>query len=143
MELLEDFFKNTNYNKFYKSVDCNNNNCAICNTPYDENNKVTLDCKHCYHQNCINDLLKSSHYFTCPYCKSYQAQFKIKKTCKYITKTLKTCNKECISDLGICSFHHKYMKTQTKCMAICQSGKRCTHKKITNSLYCKKHYHLS
>ena len=139
MDILDNFFTDNKCNIFFKSVNCIEDKCAICNIPYDQYNQVTLDCKHVYHECCINNLLKTSHYFTCPYCKTYQAKHKLIKTCKYITKDNKVCNRTCLSDLGICNFHHKYMSKNNKCMGICRSGKKCDYKRINNSLYCKKH----
>jgi len=139
MDVLDNFFVNNKCNMFYKSINCIEDICAICNLPYDENNKITLDCKHIYHENCVNKLLNTSTYFTCPYCKNCQVTYKLQKKCKYITKDLKKCNRMCLSDIGICTFHHKYMKNNNKCMGICRSGKKCEFKKIKNYLYCKKH----
>lgn len=139
MDILENFFTNDKCNDYYKSVNNNENLCAICYTQLDDYNKVTLDCKHIYHEKCINNLLSQSHYFNCPYCKSYQAKYKLIDNCLYITKNLKSCSRICLTDNKICTFHHKYMKKNNKCMGICLSGKKCEHKRINGSIFCKKH----
>ena len=139
MSCLDDFFSDTKINSFYKSLENSEDICAICNTKYDFANKVTLDCKHTYHEKCLNQLLENSHYLSCPYCNSYQPKYKLIKTCCYVTKNNKKCDKICFSDNKICIFHNRYIHKSKKCFAICKNGKKCSFNRQENSLFCKKH----
>ena len=143
MDLTNDFFKNINHNIFYNSIDVDADKCMICGLPYDENNRVTLDCGHVYHNECVNLIIKKSPLFACPYCKNYQAKFNIIKKCKYVTKNGKICTNKCITDVGICKFHNKYLKNNV-CFGIVKSGKnkgkRCNFTPIDNNFFCKIHY---
>jgi hypothetical protein len=142
MDILTNFFKNSNYNKFYNSIDPMADKCMICNLPYNDINKVTLDCNHIYHNCCVNLLLKNTPLFVCPYCKAYQEKYKIISTCKYVTKQGKKCMKTCLSDIGICPFHSRYLKSDI-CFGIYKTGKnkgkRCCFKPKKNELFCKIH----
>lgn len=146
MDLLNNFFKNSKYNDFYNSIDDNCDKCMICNLPYDETNKTTLNCKHIYHSSCISLLLKNTPFFTCPYCQGYQEKYKLISTCKYVTKDGNKCLKTCLSDIGICNFHCKYVKNNV-CFGILKTGKnkgkRCSYKSINNKLYCKIHLKMN
>ena len=79
MELTNDFFKNINHNIFYNSIDLEDDKCMICGLAHNENNRVTLDCGHVYHDTCVNLIIKKSPLFVCPYCKDYQAKININK----------------------------------------------------------------
>lgn len=56
------------FNKFNKIKSTNEDNCIICYTHFEKDEMLTeLDCKHCFHTECINKwLLESSN--KCPLC---------------------------------------------------------------------------
>ena len=105
-------FQKSSYTDFYNSID-NDNKCMICLTNYNSYNKVILDCNHVYCNICIDLLLKKREYFKCPYCESNQYKIFLSKPCNYVTKNGKKCDKDCLTQSGICIFHNKYMPNNT------------------------------
>ena len=79
--------------------------CNICKLPTYKYNRITLQCSHIYHIDCIK--AKSSKIIKCPYCQEKNKI--ISNNCKYIN-----CCKNTINDSQYCNMHIKQIENNIK-----------------------------
>lgn len=121
--------------------------CAICYEPLKED-IFTTKCNHKFHYDCMFMVLRNNTKTNirkreCPYCRNDTGYLPLKPGCipqKYIHKEYIEMRN--LINNGNFELVKKFLN-KDKCMSILKTGKnkglQCSHKKIENSDYCKKH----
>lgn len=93
-EQLSNEISNLDYNRI----------CNICKLNTNDYDRITLNCGHIYHTDCLN-ISNKTNIINCHYCNSKNNINKY--TCKYIDYDNPDykCNKKCINDCSICKVH--------------------------------------